>query len=181
VAHSATIYSFDIELSDVDRAVYERLALRVACQSSETQEYLVTRVLAYCLEFAEGISFGKGLAEPGEPAITVRDLTGALRVWVEIGAPDAARLHRASMSAPRVVVYTHKNPTQVLQQLAGERIHRSETVEVYSFDRGMLGQLVARLSRRTAIAVSVSDAHLYITIDGETLSGAVTRHTIAGG
>ncbi len=73
MALGATIYNFDIELADVDRGVYESLALRVARHPSETAEYLLTRVLAYCLEFAEGISFGKGLSEPDEPALTVRD------------------------------------------------------------------------------------------------------------
>jgi uncharacterized protein YaeQ len=179
VAQSATIYNFDIELADVDRGVYETLNLRVACQPSETPEYLLTRVLAYCLEFTEGISFGKGLAEPGEPALTVRDLTGTLRVWVEVGSPDAARLHKASLAGPRVVVYTHKEPRLILAQLAGERIHRVEALEIFSLDREMLAGLVARLDRRTTFGLSVSDAHMYITFGNETLSGAIERHVVA--
>jgi uncharacterized protein YaeQ len=105
VALSSTIYNFDIQLSDVDRNVYETLALRVARHPSETEEYLVTRVLAYCLEYVEGIAFSKGLAQADEPAIVVRDLTGDLRAWIEVGAPDADRLHKASKAAPRVAVY----------------------------------------------------------------------------
>src|ERR671918_849308 len=121
MALTATIHNFDIQLADVDRGVYESLALRVARHPSETEEYLLTRVLAYCLEYTEGIAFSKGLAEPDEPALAVRDLTGALRAWIEIGAPDAARLHKASKASPRVAVYTHKDPAQVVRQLAGER------------------------------------------------------------
>ncbi len=178
LALTATIYNFEINLSHVDRGIYQQVSLRAACQPSETPEYLLTRVLAYCLELTEGISFGKGLAEPNEPALTVRDLTGALKVWVEVGAPDAARLHRASQACPRVVVYTHKDPRQVLPQLAGERIHRGEAVEFYSLDREMLAGLAARLQRRLSFALSVSDEHLYVTVGTETLSGAVVRHTI---
>src|SRR4051812_2041356 len=100
MALTATVYNFDVQLSDVDRNVYETLALRVARHPSETEEYLVTRVLAYCLEYTEGITFSKGLAEPDEPAVVVRDLTGALRVWVEVGAPTADRLHKASKASP---------------------------------------------------------------------------------
>jgi uncharacterized protein YaeQ len=180
LAQTATIYNFDIELADVDRGVYESLALRVARQPSETAEYLLSRVLAYCLEFAEGITFGKGLAEPDEPALTVRDLTGALQLWVEVGAPDAARLHKASMASPRVAVYTHRDPAQVLRQLEGERIHRADALKLYSFDREMLGALVARLDRRTRFSLSVTDRHLFITIGGETLSGAVELHPLGG-
>ena len=80
-----TIHNFEIELSDVDRGVYETLALRVARHPSETEDYLVTRVLAYCLEYADGISFSNGLAEPDEPPLAVRDLTGVTRVWIDIG------------------------------------------------------------------------------------------------
>ena len=178
MAQTATIYNFDIELSHVDRGIYESLALRVACQPSETPEYLLTRVLAYCLEHAEGISFGKGLAEPNEPALSVRDLTGALTVWVEIGAPDAARLHKASQACKRVVVYTHKEPRQVLPQLAGARIHRVEALEFYSLDRAMLAALTARLERRMTFALSVSDDHLYLTVGDETFSGALERHQV---
>src|SRR5580765_8723244 len=120
MALGATIYNFDIDLADSDRHVYESLALRVARHPSESEEYLLTRLLAYLLEFAEGIEFSKGLSSPDEPAITVRDLTGALRAWIEIGNPDADRLHRASKASPRVAVYTRKGPGQLLDRLRGE-------------------------------------------------------------
>jgi len=178
VAISATIYNFNIELSDVDRGVYESLALRVACHPSETPEYLLTRVLAYCLEFTEGISFGKGLAEPDEPALTVRDLTGALRLWVEVGSPDAARLHKASKASPRVAVYTHKDPAFLVRQLGGERIHRAESLEVYGIDRPLLADLAARLERRTSFTLSVTDRHLFLSLGEVTLSGAVERFSL---
>lgn len=178
MALSSTVYNFDIEISDVDRGVYQTLALRVACHPSETAEYLFTRVLAYCLEYTEGISFGKGLSEPDEPALTVRDLTGALVAWIEVGAPDARRLHKASRAAPRVAIYTHKDPAQLLRQLEGERIHRAESIELYSIDRSLLEALAARLERRMSFELSVSHAHLYVTLDGETLSGAVERQLL---
>src|SRR5919112_6588691 len=150
MALTATIHNFDVELADVDRGVYETLALRVARHPSETEEYLLTRVLAYCLEYTEGIAFSRGLAEPDEPAIVVRDLTGALRAWIEVGAPDAARLHKASKAAPRVAVYTHKGGPQLLRQLAGERIHRADALELWAVDRAMLTELARHLDRRVA-------------------------------
>src|SRR5438094_2653221 len=96
VALTATIYNVDIDLADADRGVYETLALRVARHPSESEEFLVTRILAYALEFREGIAFSSGLSDPDEPAISVRDLTGAIQSWIDIGIPDAARLHNAS-------------------------------------------------------------------------------------
>jgi len=71
VALTATIYNVDIDLADADRGVYESLALRVARHPSESEEYLVTRILAYALEFHEGIAFSSGLSDPEEPTISV--------------------------------------------------------------------------------------------------------------
>ena len=176
MALTATIYNFDIQLSDVDRGVYETLALRVAQHPSETAEYLVTRVLAYCLEYTEGIAFGKGLSEPDEPAIVVRDLTGSLQSWIEVGSPDADRLHKASKASPRVGVYTIKDAAQLARQLAGARIHRAASIEIYGIARPLVDELVARLARRTAFELAVTDRHLYLTIGGETLDGRVERH-----
>jgi uncharacterized protein YaeQ len=177
VALSATIYNFDIDLSDTDRHVYETVALRVARHPSESEEYLVTRVLAYLLELTEGLEFSRGVSEPDQPALAVRDLTGALTTWIDIGAPDAARLHKASKAAPRVAVYTHKDPAQFLRQLAGEKIHRPEALELYAIDRPLVAALVARLERRLAFSVSIAERELFVSIGADTLTGSVVSLT----
>jgi len=179
MALQATIHNFDIELADSDRGVYESLALRVARHPSESEEYLVARLLAYLLEYAEGIEFSRGVSEPEEPAVSIRDLTGAVTTWIDIGTPDAARLHKASKSGARVVVYTHKSPEQYLKQLSGERIHRGDEVELYALDRALVAALVARLDRRVGFSVSINDRELYISIGADTLTGAVTRLRIS--
>jgi uncharacterized protein YaeQ len=178
VALTATIYNIQIDLADSDRSVYESLDLRVARHPSESEEYLVTRVLAYALEYAEGITFTKGVSDPDEPAITVRDLTGALRAWIEIGSPDAARLHKASKGSPRVAVYTHKDPDQLMRNLAGQRIHNADAVEIYAVDRPLVAALSARLDRRMDFALSVNDREITISVGNDTLTGTVRRLTL---
>ena len=175
MALTATIYNFDIELADSDRGVYESLALRVARHPSESEEYLVTRLLAYLLEFAEGIEFWRGVSAPQDTPHPNRALTGAITAWIDIGMPDAARLHKASKSGARVVVYTHKNPDQFLKQLAGEKIHRADNLELYAIDRVLITALVARLDRRVAFSVSINERELYVSIGADTLTGGVTR------
>jgi uncharacterized protein YaeQ len=175
MAQQATIYNFDIELADSDRGVYESLALRVARHPSESEDHLVARVLAYVLEFVDGLAFSRGISDPDEPAMSVRDLTGAIQTWIDVGTPDAARLHKASKAAARVVVYTHKEPRQFLNRLAGEKIHRADALELYAIDRALVSALVARLDRRVAFSISVADRELYIAIGTETLTGAVVR------
>ena len=74
MALSATVYHLQIELSDVDRGVYESLDLRLARHPSETMRYLLTRVIGYCLCYEPGIAFSKGLSNTEEPAVWARDL-----------------------------------------------------------------------------------------------------------
>jgi uncharacterized protein YaeQ len=173
MALQATVYNFDIDLADSDRGVYESLALRVARHPSESEDHLVARLLAYLLEFVDGLAFSRGISEPDEPTIAVRDMTGAITVWIEVGTPDAARLHKASKAATRVAVYTHKDPRQFLSRLAGEKIHRADRLELYAIDRALISALVARLDRRVAFSVSIAERELYVAIGTEQLQGAV--------
>jgi len=180
MALGATIYSFNIDLADSDRGVYQALELRVARHPSETEPYLLTRVLAYCCEYAQGIAFSKGLSDPDEPTIAIRDLTGCLRVWIDVGVPEAARLHRAGKAAPRVVVYTHKSPEQLASRLAGERIHRVEALEIYALDQVWLASLGARLERRMSFSLTLADRHVYLSLGQTTLSCIIRRIPIGG-
>jgi uncharacterized protein YaeQ len=179
MAQSSTIYVFTVRLADADRGVYETLNLRLAQHPSESPEYLVTRLLAYCLEYGEGIAFSRGLSDTEEPAITVRDLTGALQTWIEVGTPEAARLHKASKSARRVVIYAHRDVEPWLARLVGERIHRAEAIEVMAMDRALIAAVVAHLQRRMDLDLSVSERNLYISLGEETLTGSVEARRLA--
>ena len=170
---TATIYNFDVELADTDRHIYETLAVRMARHPSESEEYLIARLLAYLLEFTEGIELSRGVSTPEEPAIAVRDLTGALKTWIDIGTPDADRLHKASKLAERVVVYSHKDPAQFLKQLAGRKIHNARALEPYAIDRALVSALVTRLERRLALSLSVTERELYVSIGPDQLTGRV--------
>ena len=180
MALGATIHQFDVQLSQVDRGVYEALELRVARHPSESAEFLCARVLAFCIEHQEGLAFSNGLADPDQPALAVRDLTGTIQAWIEIGTPEAARLHRASKGAPRVAVYTHQDAERYWSTLAGERIHRADALELYALDRALVASFVARLERRMAFELSVNDGTLYLTLGGELLSGTLRTHRLAG-
>lgn len=175
MALGATMYVFNVELADSDRGVYETLEIRAAQHPSETADYLLTRVLAYCLEYTEGIAFSKGLSDTDEPTVFVRDLTGALQLWVDIGTPDAERLHRASKAAPRVAIYCHKDAELLATKLRAEKIHRLEALELYAVDRTWLAELVKKLERRMQFTLTLAERNLYLTVGEETLSSVVER------
>jgi uncharacterized protein YaeQ len=139
---------------------------------------MVTRVLAYCLEFEEGIAFSEGLSSTEEPAVVVRDLTGALQAWIEVGAPDAARLHHGSKLAERVAVYTHRDPAKVAAPWAGKKIHRADELRLVSFDPGFIDRAVTALSRRNTMTVSVTERQLYLELNGETFDTAIHERGI---
>lgn len=178
MALTATIYNLAIELADIDRAVYESLDLRVARQPSETAEYMLTRVLAYCLEYVDGVAFTEGVAAGDEPAVKVNDLTGRMTAWIEVGMPDADRLHRGSKLAGRAAVYTHRDIRQLLGQFENRKIHRAAEIPIYAFDRHFIEELAGRIERRTKLSLTVTERELYVEVDGWSMNSTVVEHRI---
>lgn len=170
MALTSTTYAFQLELADIDRGVYAEVPLTVACHPSETAEHLVARLLAYGLEFEEGLTFSRGLSNGDEPALWTHDLTGALKAWIEVGTPTAARLHKASKAAGRVAVYCHKDPYAWLKTLASERVHGSDRIALRALDRGLIDGLVAVLERRTRLQLTVTEGTLYVEVAGVSLT-----------
>lgn len=179
MAQGATVYNLQIDLADVDRGVYAAFEVRVARHPSEGADYLVTRLLAYCLEYTEGIAFSQGIGAGDEPALWVRDLTGQVITWIEVGLPDAERLHRGSKQSDRAVVYTHRDAVQLAAQLSGKKIYRAEAIPIYAFDRRFIAALADRLDRRSTLSISVTEGQLYVALGEESFSSAVVLHRIA--
>jgi len=177
MALSATIFTFDISLSDMDRGVYATLPLKIAQHPAESVDYMLTRVLAYCLEYTDALQpfleFGRSVGTVGgaEPAVWAKDYTGAIKLWVEVGLPDFDKLHRAAKLAERVAVYTHRDPLQLIRALAGRGLFRGAEIPLISFDRAFLAQLAERIGRRAAIDLSVTEQSLYVHIDGHSIEG----------
>lgn len=178
LAAGSTIHTFTAQLADVDRGVYDDFTLRVARHPSETALYMVTRLLAYCLEHDEGIAFSDGTSSTDEPAVLARDLTGKMLAWIEVGAPDAARLHFGSKSAERVAVYTHRDPAKIAAPWAGKKIHRSDDIVFRGFERDFIAGAVAALERRNAVTFSTTV--LCSRRSGLASSRFVTKKSIRG-
>lgn len=172
------MHTFTVQLADVDRGVYEELPLRLARHPSETAAFLLLRVLAYALEYEEGIAFSEGVAATDEPAVSVRDATGRLTAWIEVGAPDAGRLHAGSRAAERVAVYTQREPGRLAQAWAGKTIHRAADIPLYSFDRGFVEDVASAIERRNAMTVSVTERHLYLDLNGRSSSSPIVEQRV---
>ena len=75
-------------------------------------------------------------------------------------------------------MYVHRDPSQFLARLAGERIHRADAIEIYTVDVPLLNALVARLQRRMNFSLSITDRELFIAMGSENLTGAVPRRPL---
>lgn len=180
MAQASTVYVVTIDLADMDRGVYESLELRVARHPSETLEFMLVRLLAYCLEYTEGIEMTAGLSSGDDPAVVVRDLTGRITAWIEVGLPDASRLHRGSKLAGRVAVYTHRDIRQLLSRLEGEKIHRSDALRIRAFDRVAVETVAALLDRRTSLSLNVAGGEVHLSLDGRMFELPMTEHRVDG-
>jgi uncharacterized protein YaeQ len=180
MALPATMRRFEIALADSDRDVYEQLELRLAQHPSESERYLVARVVARCLEHADGLEFSKGgVSDDSEPALVQRDLRGDLVAWIEIGAPAADRLHKATKASPRVVIYTWKAPEQLVAAISERGVHRASEIELNALAGEWLDQVAATLDRTNRWELAVSGGGLYLTIGARLYEGSVTRVPIA--
>jgi uncharacterized protein YaeQ len=180
MALTATVRRFEVALADSDRGVYEQLDLRVAQHPSESERYLVARVVARALEHAEGVDFSRGLAADDEPALWQRDLRGDLRAWIEIGAPAVERLHRASKTGARIVVYGWRQLEALAGELAERAVHRAAAIELYALAPEFLDGVAATLDRNNRWDLSVTGGTVYLATAQGQHETAVTRIPVGG-
>jgi uncharacterized protein YaeQ len=178
MALTATMYHLRIELSDVDRGVYEQLDLRLARHPSEAARYLFTRTIAYCLFYEEGIAFSRGLAASEEPAVWLKTLDGRLKLSIEVGTPSAERLHKASKAAERLVVFTHHDPALLKRAVAGQTIHHADQIELYSLEPALLDALEKATGRDARWGLVRTGGQLYFIIGTQSIEGELTRHSL---
>ena len=174
MALPATLRRFEIALADADRAVYEQLDWRVAQHPSESERFLVARVIARALEHAEGVEFSRGgVSDDEEPAIIQRDLRGDLQAWIEVGSPSPDRLHKATKIAPRVAVYAWKNVEQLAEAIAERGVHRADELVLRALPPELLDAIAATLDRINRWELSVTGGALYLAIGAAQLEGSV--------
>ncbi|MCK6534219.1 MAG: YaeQ family protein [Polyangiaceae bacterium] len=180
MALTATIYRWQVSVSDVDRGVYEALDLRLACHPSESLRYLITRALGYCLSYEEGIAFSKGgISSTDEPPISVRDPTGLLLAWIDVGSPSAERLHKAAKAAPRVSVFTTLDLDALRK--GAQAIHKAASIQVFRIEPELVAALEARAERNLSFELTRSEGQLYVTVGSETFAGVVEQTQLADG
>jgi uncharacterized protein YaeQ len=179
MALTSTLYRFRLAVSDLDRGFYEDLDFRVAQHPSESEAYLLTRIIAYALNFEEGLEFMPGLCTADDPALRLAGKNGGTALWIDIGNPSARRIHKASKASSRLRIYTYKDPEPMLREARGEKIHRSGEIEVFSLDERFLKSAASRLEKDNRWSLMHQEGELTLTIGDEALGGTLLRHVLS--
>jgi uncharacterized protein YaeQ len=162
MALKPTIYKARIELADSDRGCYETLTLTLARHPSETAERLAARLLAYCLNSAQGLAFTRGLSTAEEPDLWRRGDSGEIEQWIEVGQPEEPRLRKACGRARRVTVYAFGKSADTWWKNSGEAISALPRLQVWQFDWRETQALAALLGRNAQLGVSIVGGTLYV-------------------
>ena len=132
MALKATIFKAALQIADMDRGYYADHALTIARHPSETDERMMLRVLAFALHAGPGLEFGKGLSTDDEPDLWQRDLTGRIRLWVDVGLPDEKLVRRGCGRADEVVIYAYGRGAELWWERSRSALERARSA--YSWD-----------------------------------------------
>ena len=159
------LYRFTIELSNIDRDVYETLDFRVSQHPSEIASYLLTRTLAYALSYQDGLQFSdEGLSNPDAPGLLKYGLHQSIDLWIEIGNASSRKLHKATKTARQVQVYTYKNPEVLMNEIKANDVHRAQDLEIFSFDEKFISTLEKNLEKNNRWSLVVQQNQISISI-----------------
>lgn len=162
MALQATPYKIEINLTDLDRGVYDTLRFTVARHPSETEERLAVRLIAYVLFYNEQLAFGRGLSDVDEPALWEKSLDDRVLHWIEVGQPDADRMTWCSRRTERFSLVAYGN-LRVWQTRVLDGVRSLKNLNVVGVDQAALSELAQDLPRSLSWSVMISDGELFIT------------------
>lgn len=173
MALKATIFRVDLQIADMERNYYRDHALTIARHPSETDERMMVRVLAFALNAHEALTFGAGIGSDEEPDLWEKDLTGAIRTWIDVGLPDEKRIRRACGRSERVLVYCYGRGVELWWKQSGDKLARSENLAVIELPQEAT-QGIARLAERGSarnmkLNCTIQDGQVWLGNQSETV------------
>lgn len=162
MALQATPYKVELNLSDIDRGVYDTLRFTVARHPSETEVRLATRLIAYALWYDEQLAFGRGLSDVDEPALWEKSLDDRVLHWIEVGQPDAERITWCSRRAEKISLLAYGN-LRVWQGKVLDSVRNLKNINVAALGQEALEALAGELPRSISWSVMISDGELFVS------------------
>lgn len=164
MAQNATVFKAELQISDMDRHYYASHSLTLARHPSETDERMMIRLLAFVLNASDDLSFGKGLSSEDEPDLWEKDLTGAVRRWIEVGQPDEKRIRKACGVSREVILYPYSgNSADIWWEQNRRAIDKLDKVRVINIP-ATTADTLGKLAKRTMqLQCTVQDGEVWIT------------------
>lgn len=164
MALKSTIYKAVLGIADMDRSYYGEHSLTLARHPSETEQRLMVRLLAFGLYADERLEFGRGISADDEPALWLREYSGEIRLWIEVGLPDERLLRRASGRAASVVVFTYGGKAMEAWWLKeGPALTRLRNLRVFALPDEQSAALTSLADRNMSLQCTVQDSQVWIT------------------
>ncbi|HYJ19611.1 MAG TPA: YaeQ family protein [Burkholderiales bacterium] len=176
MALKATIFKAELQIADMDRSYYADHSLTVARHPSETDERMMVRLLAFALHAEEALAFGKGLSTEDEPDLWLRDLTGVIDLWIDVGLPDEKRIRRACGRAEQVYVYSYGgHGADLWWKQTGADLERNANLTIMNVPR-QATQAMAQLAQRSMkLQCTIQEGQIWIADDRESVPLELVR------
>jgi uncharacterized protein YaeQ len=107
MAIKSTIFKVNLKIADMERHYYQDHTLTIAQHPSETDERMMVRLLAFCLNAHEYLAFGQGMTDDDEADVWLKDLTSVIALWIDVGMPNEKLIRKACGRANQVIVYCY--------------------------------------------------------------------------
>ncbi len=167
MAANSTIYKIDMQVNNMDTNYYAEHKLTIACHPSETAERLMVRLLAFALHASEALKFGNGLTDNDEADVWEKDLTGAVRLWIDVGQPEERLILKAAGKSEQVILYAYnKNPRQWWEPLA-EKMKRVKNLSVMLVAPESVKSLAELADKTMSLLFSIQDGEIWVHDDHE--------------
>jgi len=171
MAPKATIYKAELQVSDMDRNYYATHALTLAQHPSETNERLMTRLLAFALHADERLEFGRGLSTDDEPDLWRKSLTGEIELWIELGQPDEQRIRKACGRARQVIVISYSGRSaDIWWDKIGADLARSKNLSVIDIPAATVQALATLIDRNMQLQCLIQDGQTQLMSDKATVT-----------
>lgn len=164
MALKPTIYKLKIALSDINRNYYDTLNLTIAQHPSETVERMMVRVLAFCINAEEQLTFTKGLSSIEEPDIWARTLDDQLSLWIDVGEPAVDRIKKATRLASTVKVYSFNSKSDVWWD-QGQTKFNELKASFFRFPWQSIQSLATLVQRTMDCSVTITGNSAYIATE----------------
>ncbi|HET7839799.1 MAG TPA: YaeQ family protein [Rectinemataceae bacterium] len=176
MALKATVFKAKLQVADLDRHYYAEHRLTLARASSETDERLMVRIIAFALNAGEDLLLTSEMAETEEPSLWRKDPGGRIRLWIEVGLPEPRRLKKASGRADEVLLYLyHGRQARLWWEANRAELEAIRGLAVVELAQDSVRELAALAERSMDLQVTIQDAQASFTHEGGILELGLTR------